>query len=346
MNTMIERYVFEVARRLPEKEREDVKRELTANILDMLSDSPTDEEIAGVLNELGDPAKLSEKYRQHPRYLISPAMFETYLRTIKIVLPIAGGVCFALGFLLGIIEVITDVPRAVDVFTAALKGGFSYGIDAAFQALFCTTVGFVIADHAIGQTEEKSAVWTVDKLPKELPDDKARISLSDGIADLCMTAVFSTLAVILCVWREPFGNLIFLHGKPLTAILSDTFLSACIPVIIIVAAFGITEAILKIVQRRWSISVCAAAIASHLAWFAGVIYLITRPNIVSDEFISFAASHADEWGRLDIIRLIGSSDTNTILIVIGVLAAIGAAIGCIVAVVKTGKALRQGGNES
>jgi hypothetical protein len=103
---MIERYVFEVARRLPEKEREDVKRELTANIMDMLSDNPSDEEIADVLNELGDPAKLSEKYRQHPRYLISPAMFETYLRTIKIVLPIAGGVCFILGFLLGIIEVI------------------------------------------------------------------------------------------------------------------------------------------------------------------------------------------------------------------------------------------------
>ncbi|MDR0890233.1 MAG: hypothetical protein LBM28_06285 [Oscillospiraceae bacterium] len=341
MNTMIERYVFEVTRRLPEKEREDVKRELTANIMDMLSDNPNDEEIEGVLNELGDPSKLSEKYRQNPRYLISPAVFETYLRTIKIVLPIAGCVCFILGFILGITEFITDAPSAVDVFKEALKGGFSLGIDAVIQALLWTTIGFVIADHATGQTEEKSKAWTVDKLPKERPDDKARISLSDGVVSLCMTAVFSTFAVIMCVWRAPFGNLIFLHGKPLTAILSDSFLNACIPVIIIAAVFGIIEAILKIVRRRWSISVCAAAVAGHLAWFAGVIYLITRPNILSDEFVSFAASHADEWGRLDIIRLIGSSDTNSILLVIGGLAAVGAAFGCISAVFKTVKVLRK-----
>ncbi|MDR0914220.1 MAG: hypothetical protein LBM65_03550 [Oscillospiraceae bacterium] len=339
MNTMIERYVFEVARRLPEKEREDVKRELTANIMDMLSDNPSDEEIAGVLNELGDPTKLSEKYRQNPRYLISPAVFETYLRAIKIVLPIAGGVCFILGFILGITEFITEAPSAVGIFAEAFAKGISLGFSAVFQALFVTTVVFVIAEHSGAKIKEKSALWTVDKLPKELPDDKARIPLSDGVVALCLTVIFSTLAVIICLWREPFGNFLILFDKPLTTTLSDEFLTACVPVIIITAAFGIAEAILKIVHRRWSISVCMAAIVNNLVGFAGFIYLITRPNILSDEFVSFIYAHAEDFGALDVIRLTLSGNTNIILIIIGGLAAIGAILGCVSAVVKTVKAL-------
>jgi hypothetical protein len=339
MNTLIERYVFEVARRLPEKEREDVKKELTANIMDMLPDDPSEQEIAGVLNGLGDPVKLSEKYRQRPRYLISPAMFETFLRTIKIVLPIVGIVCFIAGFILGIFENMADAA-ALDVFIDAFATGLSLAIEAVFQALFWTTIGFVIAEHCVGQTAEKSTAWTVDKLPKELPSDKARIALSDGIVDLCMTVIFSILAVAIGGRGAPFGNFILIHDEPLTAILSESFLYACIPVIIIAAIFGIVEAILKIVQRRWCISVCAAVVASNIVGFGGVIYLITRPNIFSDEFISFATAHAEEWGRLDIFRLILSGDTNIISIVIVVLAAIIAALGCIHAVVKTIKARR------
>ena len=61
MSNMIERYVHDVARRLPEKDREDVKKELRANIYDMLPDGASDDAIKKVLYELGSPASLAEK---------------------------------------------------------------------------------------------------------------------------------------------------------------------------------------------------------------------------------------------------------------------------------------------
>ena len=48
-NNLIERYVYDVARRLPEKDREDVKKELRANIYDMLPENANDEAIKKVL---------------------------------------------------------------------------------------------------------------------------------------------------------------------------------------------------------------------------------------------------------------------------------------------------------
>jgi hypothetical protein len=304
----------------------------------MLSDNPSDAEIADVLNQLGDPAKLSEQYRQNPRYLISPAVFETYLRTLKIVVPIASGVCFLLGFILGITEHITDAPSAAGVFAQALANGGIQGLSAAFMSLFWTTVAFVIADHATGQSKEKAAAWTVDKLPKELPDDRARIALSDSITDLCVTVVFSAIAVALCIWKAPFGNLLFLYGSPLTSVFSAAFLDACIPVIVISALFGITEAILKIVRRRWSLSVCAATVAGQLVNFAGFMYLITRPNILSDEFISFIADYAKQAGELDIIRFFVQGDANMLLPIFGGFAALGTVLGCVSAIIKTARA--------
>ena len=40
MANLIDKYIYEVTRRLPEKDREDVKKELAANIYDMLRDNP------------------------------------------------------------------------------------------------------------------------------------------------------------------------------------------------------------------------------------------------------------------------------------------------------------------
>ncbi len=85
MSNMIERYLYDVAKRLPEDIREDVKNELRSNIEDMLSDDPGEEEIEKVLLEMGSPAKLAVKYQPNPRYLISPELFDDYFTGLKIV---------------------------------------------------------------------------------------------------------------------------------------------------------------------------------------------------------------------------------------------------------------------
>ena len=48
-NNLIERYVHDVARRMPDKEREDVKQELRANIYDMLPEGASEDAVKKVL---------------------------------------------------------------------------------------------------------------------------------------------------------------------------------------------------------------------------------------------------------------------------------------------------------
>ena len=87
---MIKRYVYDVTRRLPENQREEVGKELQANINDMLPNDPTEEDIKKVLVELGEPRILASSYRQKPRYLISPEWMDDYFQTLKIVMIVFG----------------------------------------------------------------------------------------------------------------------------------------------------------------------------------------------------------------------------------------------------------------
>jgi len=61
MKQLIDRYIYDVVRRLAEKDRDEVSRELESNIYDMLPDDPSEEDIRKVLYDLGAPCGLAEK---------------------------------------------------------------------------------------------------------------------------------------------------------------------------------------------------------------------------------------------------------------------------------------------
>ena len=91
MREMIERYVYDVVRRLPQSQREDISRELRTLIDDMMEEradsGKTEQENAEeVLKELGSPFALAGKYRDSKKYLIGPAYYEQYWFVLKIVL--------------------------------------------------------------------------------------------------------------------------------------------------------------------------------------------------------------------------------------------------------------------
>lgn len=89
MSNLIDRYVHEVGRSLPRKDRADIEAELRSLIYDRLDDrfggSPTDADIAAVLKELGDPRKMSASYRRE-QYLIGPAIYPYMVATLRYVL--------------------------------------------------------------------------------------------------------------------------------------------------------------------------------------------------------------------------------------------------------------------
>src|SRR5690606_19558338 len=99
MKDLIERYIYDVKRRLREDQRAEIEKELRMNIEDMLADDYSDENIESVLLSLGSPAKLANNYKE-PRYLISPDIFDDYIRVLIIVLIVFASVSM-IGGLIG-----------------------------------------------------------------------------------------------------------------------------------------------------------------------------------------------------------------------------------------------------
>jgi hypothetical protein len=89
---LIDRYVHEVGRRLPQAQRDDVQDELRSLLQEAL-DSRVNEQgaarsqstAADVLREFGHPSEVADRYLPRPSYLIGPQLSRHQL-TMKVVL--------------------------------------------------------------------------------------------------------------------------------------------------------------------------------------------------------------------------------------------------------------------
>lgn len=333
MVDIIERYIYDVTRRLPENEREEVSRELNANIHDMLSDNFDQEGIKTVLYELGSPAILADKYRQKPRYLISPAVYDDYIRVLKWIIPLVGVILLVIGLVYGGAEVFRngDVLNETDIAQRLISNGISFGIDGALQALIWVTVGFIIADR-VGYRKDKND-WKIEDLPDILPADKHKISLADSIVELVMIAFGATMFILLCLEILPSFVVIRDGGMQFEHLFSRSFVAFCIPVVIISAVIGMAECIAKIVVRRWNPTVCAVTVVSNLVSIGAIIALCTRPIILSEEFSSYL--NAQEWLNFNVFSFMGNTIENPIRIIIVILVTVICIISSIAAIRHT-----------
>ncbi|MDQ0362710.1 HAAS signaling domain-containing protein [Breznakia pachnodae] len=316
MDKIINKYVYDVTRRLPEKDRLEVEEELKANIYDMLSDNPDEAEVKAVLQELGHPSKLAEQYRQNPRYLISPAMYDQYIQILKWLLPLVGGILAALGFILGSLDVISAASGTVDIkdiLKESISQGISMGISGAFQALFWTTLGFVIAERS-GYQQKIAKEWKIEDIPEIPKNDKDKISLSETIIEMALSVVFTVIGILICSGIIPVAFSFAHNGRFVQEVFNTSFLQTCVPIFIIILAFSMLEYISKLVYRRWHPMVCTGVIISNIVSAGGFIYLLTRPNIFSREFLNFVETN--DWGSHDIMQFFGTGGSNPVIITI------------------------------
>jgi hypothetical protein len=102
MSTLIERYLQTVRISLPSARRDDIVRELAADIREKVADREetlgrglTADEQEAVLKEFGHPLMLATRYGPQ-RHVIGPALYPVYTMTLKIALLGAAGVNVAL----------------------------------------------------------------------------------------------------------------------------------------------------------------------------------------------------------------------------------------------------------
>lgn len=319
--SLIERYIYEVVRRLPENEREEVKAELNANIEDMLLDRPFDDEeaVREVLQELGSPAQLAEQYRQHPKYLISPATYEEYIRVLKWLVPMIGVIVMLVGFFVSTAETIAQGASSIsgEAVSEIIGDGISSGVSGAFQAVFWVTIGFVIADRTGYKMGQSGTNWKVEDLPDELPHDRKRIPLSDSIVELIVILFFSALFILVCLGITPVAFSFTFNDMQITQLFSAAFLEAAVPVAVVAGGLGAIECIIKIVKRKWTPLVCLAVIVNNVVSIGLMFYLFGSTKIFSSEFTALIRSQ--EWGSADLLRFFSErGESSVVMIIMGI----------------------------
>lgn len=341
MNQWIERYIGDVTRRLPEKNRDEVCLELRANIYDMLPENANDDAAKEVLNQLGPPAALAEQYQQGPRYLISPSFYGDYVHALKWIVPLVSVVLLVVGMIVGAIDSIKDEPAQLGAFIgSSLSSGISMGITGAFQALFWTTLGFVIAERAGYRSEQAGSKWRVEDLPeKQRPSGRGRIPLSDSIGEIIVSLVFCTVALLFVAGRLPFLVTISGSGASIYGFFSESFLTACVPAVIALALLTVAAGIIKIKDRRWTPLVCGATLADNLISAMIWLYMLGRPDMFTTNFLTYIKGFP--WSDADILRLAEENGINPVLVIIGIVVVIITIANCVSAIYKTVKYARK-----
>ena len=288
MKDLIERYIYDVTRRLPESERGEVKRELGANIADMLPENPSTQDIEAVLTKLGPPRALAEQYRQTPRYLISPSMFELYISVLKTVLPIVAVICACVG-------VLTTVLASAQI-SEIVGTGVGTAIEGVLQAAFWVTVGFVIADRT-GRKHE----WTVKDLPDLPEESNVTIRRSSSVVGMILSVFFPILIILMILHGD--WILIFAGNAEVIHPFSQAALERAIPFILILGAIGFAINAFKLYWARWNVRLCIINIVQNILWLCIVLYILHWPDLFSPELTTFTNTlFADDAGALQFIQ--------------------------------------------
>lgn len=299
---IINRYVYAVTRSLPEKQREDIEKELRTLIDDMVEEleeaDSYESKVKRVLLNLGDPEKLADNYRESKRYLIGPENYEKYMTILKIVL---GSVFIGISVAVILESVFHKPQNIIGIFTSYFATLFS----ALLQGFAWTTVGFAIAERTTSNEKSykmQKNEWTLSDLP-EVPVKKAMISPAESIVSILFSTIFM---VILYFSPELFAAYISNpNGIAVIPVFSLEILMGYRILFIVMFILSVLKEVVKLISRRWTVKL--AIIVTVLEVVTTVLMLIVftnrkvwNPNFVSEiiKYTNFSFDFSSLWPQI------------------------------------------------
>jgi hypothetical protein len=214
---LIDRYIEEVGKHLPEKQRADIQAEIGSALQDMLEDraggdaQAIDEAmVVSVLKEYGAPEKVAASYLPE-RYLIGPRLYPAFLKTVQIALPIvlALGV---VGFGVAMSQTAVDTESIIETIVKALSEVMSSLVG----VLGSIVLVYTILERTMPDLKEKPRDWDPRSLAKIAPPD--RVGPGEPI-----TQVIFTLAALVIFNFYPHFIAFRLENGVSLPVLSETF---------------------------------------------------------------------------------------------------------------------------
>ena len=167
-SSLTERYLAAALRGVPDRQRDDVARELRSSVADAIEDRVTagEDPLAAeksVLEGLGDPARFAAGLTGRPLYLIGPDLFVEYRQLLRLLLGIVVPI-------VGVVAAAVDLSQGGD-WVSALVDGIVGALTVALHICFWVTLTFALIERADSAREARLEIskaagrWTVDMLP-------------------------------------------------------------------------------------------------------------------------------------------------------------------------------------
>lgn len=288
---LIDIYIQEVTRRLPEKMRTDIALELRSTIEDMLPEEYSEKEVKGVLNELGSPAVLASGYKDQPMHLIGPRYFDGYVSLLKMILPIATVVSLITIIAQYFIGYSGEEAMLKMVFTMIGEGIWTF-IEVGIHVFFWLTLTFAIIErvdkgknqHPLTFSMEK---WTADELKNVayIPKKKA-ISKFEVFGSLMWTAIWATLYFyanqLVGVYEGSGNRLEFV----MPALNQDVLLQYW-PIIVMIIGVEIALSLYKLLKAQWTKRMAIYNAILQIITTIVLISILINPNIMNEQFIAY-----------------------------------------------------------
>lgn len=285
---MIDRYVYTVIKRLPEREQQDVETSLRESIDDMLPDNYSEADVEKTLLALGNPAVLAEKYREDVRYLISPTLYNSYISVLKIVLTVI--VCIAP--LITILSMITSEAAGNErnLFITFLLQTMIFILEAGFQAFTWITILFAINDrinNAWFRWPYTGKAWTLSDLEDSIPSKKNQIEISDPIVAIIFTLIF---IIVFGFFPGLIGAYIKAESgwRIIPMFHPDTY-RQFLPLLLASAGLNLIVAILKLIYQRWNQMLAIINSIENILSLGVLGAILLTPSFFNHEFLVLIA---------------------------------------------------------
>lgn len=263
---LIDRYVHEVGRHLPRKNRADIQVELQSTLADTLEDrvegEPTQEDVELLLKEFGSPQQVAASYWPQGQYLIGPSLFPLFRMVVGIALIVFVIVQLVL-FGIGVVfnqEILTFLD-VLKIFNGMMGSIF-------------TTFGIIVIVFAILQyfdvkpdTEDEE--WDPSQLPQV--EDSERVSRGGIVAEITFSLVIIAFLLLL---PDKIGVVV----NPISEIILNPVIGSYIPLIIVSIMLGIFVNVILLWRGRWETRTRLAKIGTNLFSIYVLFVLLTGHN--------------------------------------------------------------------
>jgi hypothetical protein len=277
--SLIDKYIAEVGKYLPRRNRADIEAEIRSTLEDMLDErkqgeGPADEAtVIQLLRDYGAPRKVAESYGAR-QYLIGPRLYPTFILVTRIAISVLL-VIMLVGLGLGLADSELTGPNFLLTVGESLLDLLS-SLIAVFGNIVLV---FAILERTLPAEEFEKEVeeWDPEKAASE--PDPDRVSFAEQIFSIVFTAAF---LIVLNLYPGIIGFGFFQNDEWvfITPLLSDAFFSY-LPWINILGLLEIVLSIILLRQGFWQAWTRITRAVLELGSIALAVAMLRGPSLVA-----------------------------------------------------------------